>query len=139
MGKRITPTCVGKRRPAFTGKSDKRDHSHVCGKKAGRRIEFLTFVGTLPRVWEKVRTSCTITPRNRYTPTCVGKRIRPGQNQIHGAVHSHVCGKKPLDPALRHPVRGTLPRVWEKAEYADRLRAKYGYTPTCVGKSINEE
>ena len=113
----ITPTCVGKRRPAFTGKSDKRDHSHVCGKKSTPLVQSRPGTGTLPRVWEKVYLIVLHFRNNRYTPTCVGKRVCDMLMRGDYQVHSHVCGKKRDVLFCYCKIQGTLPRVWEKVSF----------------------
>ena len=132
---RVTPTCVGKRRPAFTGKSDKMDHSHVCGKKHTNPRLMRCVIGTLPRVWEKAWTSQNSQNHEGYTPTCVGKRNQIMTCSSFYLVHSHVCGKKLFRNFRNFLPAGTLPRVWEKVSIFCRLRSCFRYTPTCVGKS----
>lgn len=52
-----------------------------------------SWIGTLPRVWEKVICRDQWLQVCRYTPTYVGKNLSKGPQRANRKVHSHLRGK----------------------------------------------
>ena len=75
--RRFTPTCVGKTQPVLWLRSRPSVHPHVCGENKARFDAKFADVGSPPRVWGKPPPAQLTAARQRFTPTCVGKTVRP--------------------------------------------------------------
>ena len=70
---RITPACAGKTGDILKSKLDKRDHPRVCGKNFKYIIGIRNYLGSPPRVREKLIRRNTIAALFGITPACAGK------------------------------------------------------------------
>ena len=71
--KGITPACAGKTNMVQKGLFGVRDHPRVCGKNAMIRQPKGRFLGSPPRVREKLMRSNLFSLRTGITPACAGK------------------------------------------------------------------
>ncbi len=132
---RITPACAGKtlaRR--FEGK-DFKDHPRVCGKDYSfYRISFL-FIGSPPRVRERLVLVVFSNPYCRITPACAGKTKRRNNLSCSGRDHPRVCGKDSHCVPLGRQHTGSPPRVRERRCVCSSAILTPRITPACAGKT----
>ena len=111
---RITPACAGKTGDILKSKLDKRDHPRVCGKNFKYIIGIRNYLGSPPRVREKLFLFTCEFFGVGITPACAGKTSSHKVSKTFARDHPRVCGKNdPLDGDLN--IReGSPPRVREK-------------------------
>ena len=85
----------------------------MCGKYA--YIKYLNdeIVGSPPRVWEVLISTCVAFSFIGITPTCVGSTGILYFNVSNPEDHPHVCGKYMFNFLNIVPLLGSPPRVWE--------------------------
>ena len=115
---RYTPTCVGKTLESSVVFVIKSVHPHMRGENDSHS-HICAFY-------------------NRYTPTCVGKTAGHLDRLKDETVHPHMRGEN--IPFLSGLPRGsgTPPHAWGKLCTPHSSRNKLWYTPTCVGKTMED-
>ena len=108
----------------------------MCRKKVSLILLSNTFVGILPRMWEKRSYTLQQHLFCGNTPTCVGKRNNPYISALGVKEHSHVCGKNIWENWGFFLCMGTLPRMWEKRIIRILPPVRDRNTPTYVGKTL---
>ncbi len=73
--RRFTPTCVGKSALGLTGTTIWAVHPHVRGEEARNSRSASSAPGSPPRAWGRVDNPIGSLVKERFTPTCVGKRL----------------------------------------------------------------
>ena len=72
---RITPACAGKTDGVGLVNTTLRDHPRVCGKNLSKILTAWSFMGSPPRVREKLHEQVSTSASLRITPACAGKTI----------------------------------------------------------------
>ena len=94
MGRRITPTYVGKRTAGGYNAGKPGDHPHLRGEKLFHRLPTSKGLGSPPLAWGKVRGSHPLAAAAGITPTCVGKSTPWTTPGMPGEDHPHLRGEK---------------------------------------------
>ena len=68
-------------------------HPHVCGEHTGQSQRPGFTNGSFPRVWGTFLSLALHHPVGRFIPTCVGNIEVGYLEDLHIAVHPHVCGE----------------------------------------------
>ena len=132
---RITPACAGKTIGGIDHVGHRQDHPRVCGKDQMEPGYIYEFVGSPPRVRERLHNHTTLTKESWITPACAGKTqawMLPSSKQRD---HPRVCGK---DAGFLHShikFIGSPPRVRERHQAKGVTIYKAGITPACAGKT----
>ena len=114
MSRRITPACAGKTYKVTGLERGKRDHPRVCGKNKAKYILGIKYLGSPPRVREKLIIVCQPSIWVRITPACAGKtRSKSSSGKVKWD-HPRVCGKNRIRFGLAQVKVGSPPRVREK-------------------------
>ena len=135
VGRRFTPTCVGKTTPIARGVPQGSVHPHVCGEDALPTFEKAKAFGSPPRVWGRRTRGGEPVEVPRFTPTCVGKTCLSRDGDDLRRVHPHVCGEDALRRLRPHGRQGSPPRVWGRLAWPSHTSKRPRFTPTCVGKT----
>ena len=154
---RFTPTRVGKTLWHNAVGQGHMVHPHACGEDRGRPVRSLAHPGSPPRVWGRRFVRGTEARRVRFTPTRVGKTIRPGRHWRQGAgftptrvgktakvgnstrfnpVHPHACGEDSIVSISAALLYGSPPRVWGRLDGCPSRLSLRRFTPTRVGKTL---
>ena len=101
------------------------------------RYQFISTVGSSPRVWGTFSHGQQIFHAHRFIPTCVGNINNRRHLFTHRSVHPHVCGEHFYVVFQMFHFFGSSPRVW--GTYHDLCRpGNYKrFIPTCVGNILN--
>ena len=91
---RITPACAGRSGHIGMGSAVTRDHPRVCGEKSGESPEYLSDVGSPPRVRGEENMSLSYFLEGRITPACAGRSAGDRHERIVLEDHPRVCGEK---------------------------------------------
>ena len=93
MGRRFTPTGVGKTSGPPRSTSRHKVHPHGCGEDLNDDMGHIAPEGSPPRVWGRLPTVSAGGVYQRFTPTGVGKT--GGRTHCLSArkVHPHGCGE----------------------------------------------
>ena len=67
---------------------------------------------------------------------CGEKPVLPALCVVADSVHPHVCGEKWVLIDKVRPPLGSSPRVWGKGRKEIIVENARGFIPTCVGKSF---
>ena len=135
---RFTPTGVGKPAAAFSSKASRPVHPHRCGETAWNWNGAHSAGGSPPQVWGN-RTAAFPSARSlRFTPTGVGKPWRFGNYQVKLKVHPHRCGETCRPSWIIALNTGSPPQVWGNLRLGSRAESWSRFTPTGVGKPMNE-
>ena len=89
----ITPACAGKTIVADVVGTVQEDHPRVCGENAQGVIDFLTGVGSPPRVRGKRLPARMSLFLAGITPACAGKTRVSLSRRIVVEDHPRVCGE----------------------------------------------
>ncbi len=135
---RNTPTCVGKTSSQKPHAPPHRKHPHVCGEDSKVDIEQVYGYETPPRVWGRRAVEVQFLNRDGNTPTCVGKTLEVQLDAAPRGKHPHVCGEDDAVAVTIGESTETPPRVWGRPVRGGVSGVRFGNTPTCVGKIINE-
>ena len=113
----ITPACAGKTHASISVDIIHWDHPRVCGKNWCPYWLEETFLGSPPRVREKLEHLGFAKHLGRITPACAGKTSIEWDITVDIGDHPRVCGKNLLFFLLVASVIGSPPRVREKQSY----------------------
>ena len=69
----ITPACAGKTYKIEGASGVQKDHPRVCGENHSRKLIYLKFQGSPPRVRGKLFCMTEVGVPMRITPACAGK------------------------------------------------------------------
>ena len=108
----------------------------MCGEHS---LDFLTValdLGSSPRVWGTLTTSCGTKTAERFIPTCVGNITQFEASEKIMPVHPHVCGEHEEAGHGLWPLRGSSPRVWGTCKASNQHTVVIRFIPTCVGNMI---
>ena len=133
---RFTPTRVGKSSCGCVLVTRRPVHPHTCGEiysvgHAARRLR-----GSPPHVWGNQREREYRAGEHRFTPTRVGKSVRPIPISAPGTVHPHTCGEIQFGGSDFKCANGSPPHVWGNLAAHEQFMRTERFTPTRVGKSI---
>jgi len=135
---RYTPTCVGKTHLTAHCNPPETVHPHMRGENGLGALRVARFVGTPPHAWGKRFMKGLEMKPLRYTPTCVGKTHYQFLHCRRRQVHPHMRGENFVFSGCGRAFPGTPPHAWGKLR-SKRISVRYlRYTPTCVGKTIDE-
>ncbi len=112
---RFTPTCVGKTRASWYRATLSPVHPHVRGEDFDADVCRRPVAGSPPRAW--------------------GRRTILADACLHVSVHPHVRGEDAWRESALESVTGSPPRAWGRRVAGERVRIRYRFTPTCVGKT----
>ena len=90
---RITPACAGKTCPVISVVWIHRDHPRVCGKNVTKPRLKIFWLGSPPRVREKLKVPHCTSFVLRITPACAGKTYADKGLLNKDWDHPRVCGK----------------------------------------------
>ena len=108
----------------------------MCGKDASMLSMTTEYLGSPPRVRERLRRDDTQRDAYRITPACAGKTFQQLLAQISEQDHPRVCGKDKRRGEARRLHQGSPPRVRERLNMLNVHRAFLGITPACAGKTV---
>ena len=111
-------------------------HPHRCGETQGFTQPGFMPGGSPPQVWGNPTCNHLALARARFTPTGVGKPWRRVIAFGIDQVHPHRCGETFDGDASRIRDQGSPPQVWGNHLCNHAPYAKYGFTPTGVGKPV---
>ena len=112
-----------------------RKHPHGRGEDGGLLERGIKHAETPPRAWGRLLSGGAQATHQRNTPTGVGKTIT--MVPLTGTPWKHPHGRGE-DNKLLHSVcviTETPPRAWGRRQYGAPLSARFGNTPTGVGKT----
>ncbi len=132
---RFTPTRVGKTCLATLPALPSSVHPHACGEDTLIFESGGAWSGSPPRVWGRLLALRTRMTPLRFTPTRVGKTIRPPSRCEQRSVHPHACGEDALGHFLTRARGGSPPRVWGRRQRPSFTLQPLRFTPTRVGKT----
>ncbi len=132
---RFTPTRVGKTSVTMPVHGCQQVHPHACGEDATAAWYCASEGGSPPRVWGRRLGQKRTRPRDRFTPTRVGKTRHHARRHGWGSVHPHACGEDPPHKAPAPAGAGSPPRVWGRRGHQSGHRGAGWFTPTRVGKT----
>ena len=132
---RITPACAGKSLERSMPITVAKDHPRVCGEKGPSSYTSCCPSGSPPRVRGKEDIGAELRKKGGITPACAGKSPAHAGKSSRPRDHPRVCGEKSHRPFSSPFSLGSPPRVRGKATSAAIIRALYGITPACAGKS----
>ena len=135
QARRFTPTRVGKSGDNKEYDFDGTVHPHTCGEIADAPRSAPDNGGSPPHVWGNLRFRLWLFWPWRFTPTRVGKSVKPLTTSDESSVHPHTCGEIwgiPFNLFLAH---GSPPHVWGNRMRGRSCRPRARFTPTRVGKS----
>ena len=112
-----------------------RDHPRVCGKNVEPDLKMVKYLGSPPRVREKLIPFFTLTTANRITPACAGKTANKIVCFSLRRDHPRVCGKNTVSNIPSRVAVGSPPRVREKLLHATLIVYGLRITPACAGKT----
>ena len=135
--RRFIPTYVGNTVWYIQVPKGTTVHPHVCGEHYCIDA-FLAFsFGSSPRMWGTPLRPGAIDKRLRFIPTYVGNTKEEIKNDIHTAVHPHVCGEHIVPPVVGGMIDGSSPRMWG-TPLRPCLRYLFDrFIPTYVGNTIS--
>ena len=90
---RITPACAGKTVFTPIGKAGAQDHPRVCGKDKDSGEPRKGFLGSPPRVRERLEDNGGGLHLAGITPACAGKTKQDDGSGCIVRDHPRVCGK----------------------------------------------
>ena len=133
--KRLTPTCVG--RTATTAPTRRRQpaHPHVRGEDRWWLRRRAPYAGSPPRAWGGRHRVDPPHPRQRLTPTCVGRTAMRRAATSAASAHPHVRGEDEETFELLRMLDGSPPRAWGGLPSSGASWASVRLTPTCVGRT----
>ena len=115
LGRRFTPTCVGKTRLRKEIAAPRSVHPHVRGEDCKKAKMRRADSGSPPRAW--------------------GRQTNPVYPHTHWKVHPHVRGEDTVLPETGPGNVGSPPRAWGRPVTDFDTRRITRFTPTCVGKT----
>ena len=131
----ITPACAGKTPITPHICQPRRDHPRVCGKNDDLFGDIAKFVGSPPRVREKLSSSRRSDTSYGITPACAGKTLLNFFNYVVYQDHPRVCGKNFMLKTAKLKGEGSPPRVREKLSLEPQKLVVARITPACAGKT----
>ena len=132
----ITPAYAGKRNVAMRQKYAIWDHPRVCGEKGGQFIDWLTNLGSSPRMLGKVVHHAAEVGVAWITPAYAGKRRQNSCILSIDQDHPRACGEKLIIPCASSSVQGSPPRMRRKGRKGHGSRHQTRITPAYAGKSL---
>ena len=72
----ITPACAGKTEFQMVERPQEEDHPRVCGKNEKLNTSLRMYLGSPPRVREKLVNELTHWDNGGITPACAGKTLK---------------------------------------------------------------
>ena len=130
-----TPTGVGKSFVIWLPCRKPGKHPHGRGEEIARCWEKVKILETPPRAWGRVRIKVTYKAIAGNTPTGVGKRTPPGTTTSAPEKHLHGRGEEGGASGKEQQHTETPPRAWGRQQDDRESDAKWGNTPTGVGKT----
>ena len=127
--------CAGKTTKTQLIRKTAKDHPRVCGKNCVEVFVNRWYLGSPPRVREKLENVYGKTAQSRITPACAGKTSPETMASVIVRDHPRVCGKNYLMILLMLQHLGSPPRVREKLEVTAEGDKLIGITPACAGKT----
>ena len=115
------------------------DHPRVCGEKMSSCASWMPSFGSPPRVRGEEDISSVRLESWRITPACAGRRLSASLWRLGPTDHPRVCGEKFTINTIHPRNSGSPPRVRGEAGAAAQYVAKYGITPACAGRSLQEK
>ena len=110
----ITPACAGKTNAACGSVNFVGDHPRVCGKNLSDQFILADFLGSPPRVREKLGITLMCLISYGITPACAGKTQSAVYRRTSWRDHPRVCGKNAPILWRMYYIPGSPPRVREK-------------------------
>ena len=107
----------------------------MCGKNNLRSGMSMPFVGSPPRVREKLTIEGKEALADRITPACAGKTYDWASVGWQVRDHPRVCGKNDTVLVRLVYTSGSPPRVREKQHHKLSVNQYHGITPACAGKT----
>src|SRR5438045_1569851 len=95
--------------------------------------------GSPPRTWGRLRHRTREQSIQPFTPTHVGKTIRPPLWPAWPAVHPHARGEDALTAPVQARAPGSPPRTWGRPGTSVTADSQWRFTPTHVGKTSPSE
>ena len=132
---RNTPTCVGKTGSPSRASAGSQKHPHVRGEDNLFICHVMSSLETPPRAWGRRTFKDFYSIPNGNTPTCVGKTASNSRFIVFSRKHPHVRGEDITGEQLADAIAETPPRAWGRLFALATLAARFGNTPTCVGKT----
>ena len=109
---RITPTCVGRTTRSRRRPRAGRDHPHVRGEDGELGAARAGVRGSPPRAWGGPQRGRRPQPRQRITPTCVGRTRQRSYQGRRSLDHPHVRGEDGRSRVEIGAKAGSPPRAW---------------------------
>ncbi len=132
---RNTPTGVGKTFYRYRLLRPHEKHPHGRGEDRRSSRSSISLSETPPRAWGRRRAIRRSLSFLRNTPTGVGKTVRPSAPSPASRKHPHGRGEDCSSTIRRAKKLETPPRAWGRQRRPRRRAARFGNTPTGVGKT----
>ena len=155
VGLRFIPACAGNSRakksapfaspvhPRVCGEQGRDNvdrgirkvHPRVCGEQAIGLDNFISDVGSSPRVRGTARERVSARACTRFIPACAGNSSMPDRQPPPGPVHPRVCGEQHPSKIQFSSFIGSSPRVRGTVHSHDPRQAAPRFIPACAGNS----
>ena len=136
LGRRNTPTHVGKTQGLHPRPTHSQKHPHARGEDLTYRSTGGRARETPPRTWGRLTQDFRAWQGWRNTPTHVGKTRRRLSQAFQREKHPHARGEDVSKPSLTCIVKETPPRTWGRQLKVTSDELHEGNTPTHVGKTL---